>query len=340
MKKNLIALAILAASGVASAQSSVNLYGIADVWFGSVKAGGVRDTLVQSGGVDASRWGLKGTEDLGGGLKASFVLEQGFSIDNGAGGVLTNVFGAPVAGTTAAFSRQANLGLSGSFGEVKIGKVYTAYDDIADATYSSFSSDALAAPAYVFGSSAVYAYIASPNNTIAYYTPKFNGFSGAVSYSLGENKTAAVKASSVTALNAQYANGPIYVGFAVQNEKPQAGTSTKYALLNGSYDFGVAKLLADYAQVKNGAFKSRDFHIGADVPLASNIVLSGGYARSEDKLGGAKFAERSGYSLAVAYVLSKRTTAYAGLNNTKWENGAGVETNKIQAYAIGVKHAF
>ncbi len=125
MKKSLIALAVMAASGASFAQS-VTLYGIADVWVGSIKAAGNRTTVLESGGVSGSRWGLKGTEDLGGGLKANFLLEQGFAIDSGAGG--------------SGFNRQAYVGFSGGFGEVKLGNVYTAYDDISAAANSAFDS--------------------------------------------------------------------------------------------------------------------------------------------------------------------------------------------------------
>ena len=145
MKKSLIALAVLAASGAAMAQSSVSLYGVADVWFGSVKDGapGARtsQTVVESGGVTDSRWGLKGSEDLGGGLKANFLLEQGFNLDSGA---FSDTNGDGVADT--GFNRQAYVSLSSnSFGEVKLGKVATAYDSVSENTYSAFDS-ALSAP--------------------------------------------------------------------------------------------------------------------------------------------------------------------------------------------------
>lgn len=333
MKKSLIALAVLAASGAAMAQSSVSLYGVADVWFGSVKAGapGARtsQTVVESGGVTDSRWGLKGSEDLGGGLKANFLLEQGFSLDNGAA--------AP------GFNRQAYVSLSSnSFGEVKLGKVATAYDSVSENTYSAFDS-ALSAPKHVFKSWNNYNW--NPANTVAYSTPEFGGISGGVSYSLGENKDTPVagRASSVTALSAKYEGGPVYVGFAHQIEKPQAaGDSTKYTLLNASYDLGVAKVLADYAQYKLGAAKTNEYHIGVDVPLASNLVVSGGYAYSKDKDGAVATDEkRNGFGLAVAYILSKRTTAYAGLTQAETENAAsGNTTNKTNIYAVGVKHTF
>lgn len=126
MKKSLIAIAVLTAAGAASAQSSLNLYGIADVWIGKTKNG---ETNLGSGGLAGSRIGFKGTEDLGGGLKAHFNLEQGIRLDTGA---------ATVAGS--AFSRQANVGLSGGFGTVKLGRSFTAFDDINGAANSGFDS--------------------------------------------------------------------------------------------------------------------------------------------------------------------------------------------------------
>ena len=96
MKKTIIVLAVLAASaasGIASAQSTVTLYGLADVYVGSTTTkqspvGGAstsgRKTVIDSGGFNGSRFGLKGSEDLGGGLKANFVLEGGYDISTGA----------------------------------------------------------------------------------------------------------------------------------------------------------------------------------------------------------------------------------------------------------------
>lgn len=101
MKKNLIALAVLAASGVASAQSSVTLYGLVDAYVGTsrvklsspgVATSSTRQTVMDSGGFNTSRFGLKGSEDLGGGLKANFMLEAGFNVDTGAANSYTNPF--------------------------------------------------------------------------------------------------------------------------------------------------------------------------------------------------------------------------------------------------------
>lgn len=329
MKKSLIALAVLAASGAAMAQSSVTVYGIADIWFGSSKAGlnGVRQTVLESGGVSGSRFGFKGTEDLGGGLKANFLLEQGFSLDTGA-----------ASDSTKAFNRQAYVGLSGGFGEVKLGNVYTAYDDISGATNSAFDS-VLAAATNVFVSNG---YTANPNNNIYYATPSFGGFSGAVSYGLGENKTTTLSAANTTAFHAKYENGPIYAGVAYQRQKPQgSGASDKFTRINGSYDFGVAKLLASYGNVKEDTGeKSNEYHIGVDVPLGGALTLSGGYATSKTKLAGVTQSKRSGYGIALAYGLSKRTTVYTGVHSDTEKDGAGVKTDKNTAYAVGIKHTF
>jgi predicted porin len=130
MKKSLIALAVMAASGASFAQSTVSLYGIADAWVGRTTATGAPSQVkLDSGGVSGSRFGFKGSEDLGGGLKANFLLEQGFNLDDGT-----------QANATQMFSRQAYLGFSGGFGEVKLGKVFSAYDDISGMTNAAFDS--------------------------------------------------------------------------------------------------------------------------------------------------------------------------------------------------------
>ncbi|MBV5298281.1 MAG: porin, partial [Rhodoferax sp.] len=139
MKKSLIALAVMAASGASFAQSSVSVYGLADIWFGSVKVdlpngSSTTTTKLDSGGVNTSRWGLKGSEDLGGGLKANFKLEQAIALDTGA---------------ASGFSRYAYVGFSGGFGEVKLGKTGTAYDEVNGSANAVFNS-ALSAENFVW----------------------------------------------------------------------------------------------------------------------------------------------------------------------------------------------
>ena len=332
MKKNLIALAVLAASGVASAQSSVTVYGIADVWFGSLKAADVRQTMVGSGGVDQSRFGFKGTEDLGGGLKANFVLEQGFNINSGAQGTLT---GNPI--TPQAFSRQSYVGLSSALGEVRLGKTMSPFDDISGVTTPGFNS-ALAPTNNVWKSDSN-GYANNPANTVYYASPSFSGVSGAASYSLGENKTATVNAGHIASFNIKYEGGPVYAGLAYQTEKANGtATTTKFTRLNGSYDLGVVKLLAGYGRVADqtvAGAKTTEWQIGADVPVTSALTLSGGYARSKDN--DALNTKRSGLGLVASYSLSKRTSVYGGVQANKTD---AASTTKGDLYAVGIRHTF
>lgn len=327
MKKSLIALAVLAASGAAMAQSSVTLYGIADVWVGSVKGdsealtvGDKSVTTMGSGGLNGSRIGFMGSEDLGGGLKAIFKLEQGVNLTNGAAN---------------GFNRQSYVGLAGGFGQVTFGNTWTAMDDILGASNSGFDS-ALSASNNVLVVPMVYA--SNPGSTIKYVSPSFGGFSGGVSYSMDGDST--VK-EDVTDFSLSYANGPVAANFAyqVQGEDIFGGAKTKLTALNGSYDFGVAKLLASYGQTKIDVLKATDYQIGVDVPLSAAMTLSAGYARSTDNAA-AGDGERTGYGVAVGYSLSKRTTAYAGFRTSKMDDAAGTKIDEDRLIAVGLRHTF
>lgn len=329
MKKSLIALAVLgAAAGAAQAQSAVTLYGIVDLWAGraSNTVEGVKSsaTLMESGGVSGSRWGLKGEEDLGGGLKAVFKIESGFKADTGIGN------GGP--------NRQSYLGLAGGFGTVTFGNTWTAMDDVLGASNSGFDS-ALSASNLVLAVPALYE--SNPGNTFKYVSPSFGGISAGFSHSLKE--VAAVTGhEGITDFSVSYGAGPIAANFAYQVQK-QAGDDLKLTALNGSYDLGVAKLLASYGQAKEGSDKATDFQIGADVPLSAALTLSVGYAQSKDggSLGDGK---RTGFGVAAAYSLSKRTTVYGGFRNAKAKNGAELldddGSSKATVYAVGLKHTF
>ncbi|CAN5118619.1 porin [soil metagenome] len=347
MKKSLIALSVLAVSGAAFAQSSVTVYGLADVYFGSQKSAetGLRQTKLESSGIYQSRFGFKGSEDLGGGLKANFLLENGFQLDTG--GVSAGQ----------AFSRQSYVGLSGGFGEVKLGKMWTAYDDISGATQAALNS-VLSPFQGVWLSSS---YKDNPDNSIYYASPVMGGVSGAVSYSLGENKntpTAGVDAGSIVSVHVKYKGGPVYAGAAYQTEKATGAVpATNFTRLNASYDLGVAKLLAGYGRVAFDGKSTNDWQLGADVPLSSAWLISGGVARSAGSVTGftsdASYigkrtdvtaagqgdVVRTGYSLAASYDLSKRTKLYGGYHATKTKV-PGAADAKGSLLAVGMLHFF
>lgn len=333
MKKSLIALAVLSsAAGFAQAQSSVTLYGIADVWVGSEKDGlnASSVTKVGSGGFNSSRFGLQGSEDLGGGLKAVFKLEQGFDISNGTANTYTPP-GAATASSTS-FNRQAFVGLAGGFGTVTFGNVWSSMDDVIGAGNGAFDSSF--SPLYSMDGSVHNTYVDRPRNAIKYSSPSFGGLNGSVTYGLDENSAVS---QDVVDFQLGYGAGPLGVSLAYQVSNNT--TDTERLLLNGSYDLGVAKLLATYGQVETGTSKSKDYQFGVDVPLSSALTLSGSYAQTKDNaaLGDGK---RTGFGIAAKYALSKRTFTYVGLVDVESKNGAGTKTDEFRLYAVGMQHSF
>ena len=310
MKKSLIALAVLGVAGVAHAQSSVTLYGIVDV--GIIKEKDAA-TELRSGGMSTSRLGFKGTEDLGGGLSAVFKLEGSLAVDTGTPDALK-------------FNRESYVGLAGGFGEVRFGKNWTAYDDIAGAANPVFDSNSFTPgairPSFAF-------YTSNPNNGIKYVSPDFGGVSGAVSTSLREGGT-----TRSTAFQVSYAGGPVTAGVAYQIDKDGVD-ETKFTVLNGAYDFGVAKLLAGYGRTTDGSDKATDLSIGADVPLGA-LTLSAGFVQT--KLDGVSDRLRS-FGLGATYDLSKRTVVYAGARKVNDIAAVGFELSET-TYGLGIKHSF
>jgi predicted porin len=380
MKKTLIALAALAATaGVAHAQSSVTLYGVADAFVNRTEtktstpttSSKISQSKVDGSGLSSSRWGMRGSEDLGGGLAAIFQLEGGFTIDNGA---FNNNQGN--ANATTLFGRQAWVGLKGNFGQVTLGRNYSAYDDLHGQIDHNYDSNTFAVWGAV-SSTGIQDYINRTNNSIKYESPSFGGFSGKVGYSFGEDKTATTSASNNVNAQLKYANGPLVVGYAFQKESQKAsgatnlfggagvnlvpaapaapsgfasvplGASTvndtrKYHLVGASYDFGVAKILGAYNTAKNSAgTKDKDFQVGVTVPFGA-FAVSAGYSRakSEASLANGGDNDGSGYALLGTYDLSKRTTLYTGYYAVKTEINNGTTEFKKNLFGAGLRHTF
>lgn len=307
MKKSLIALAVLAASGAAMAQSSVTLYGIANVTF--VKDS-EKSAYLRSGGMSTSRWGVKGSEDLGGGLSANFRFEQGLNLTDGS-----------LTGGNKPFNRQANVGLAGGFGEIKFGKVWNPYDDMAGMTNPVF--DSLLSPLNIAPSYSDYN--GNPNNGIYYSLPSFGGVSVAIGTSFKDSADANLRVSS---FNVAYENGPVYVALGHEQQKKDFAESAKFTRLNASYDLGSVKLLAGFGMAKDVA---DDVTFGVDVPLSSSLVLSAGFTQVRPDAGGDK---PNSFGLGVNYSVSKRTSVYGGLRR---DNEAAGDLSRV---AVGLKHTF
>jgi len=376
MKKTLVALAVLAASGASMAQSTVTLYGIADVWFGNdtVDNGttSVSQTRLNSGGVNGSRFGLTGSEDLGAGLKANFRFEQGLNVDTGAAGTVQNNSGATA--VTGAFSRHSWVGLSGSFGSTRFGRTPTPYDDVNGALDANLDSN-LAPMNNVFrsvgggynviatgGSSG---YTVRPSNTLAYYTPTFSGFKAGISYSLGENNTATIDSGSVTSFSAEFASGPFSANLGYQTEKLATTTTTttanlvtgvvtatsvvalptdttEFTRLSAAYDLGMALPKFIYGKRSVGARSTDEYMIGVDVPFGAT-TLSASYATSQDNDAfGASAQKRTGYGLTGRYNLSKRTFAYGGYTtDTQAKSATNTAKDIVHTlYSVGLQHRF
>lgn len=340
MKKSLIALAVLGSvAGVAQAQSTVTLYGLVDLYAARVKSGPVgaetSTTVLNSGGLLTSRFGLMGTEDLGGGLKAMFKLEQGFDASNG-------VANTGAGGASSAFNRQAWIGLEGGFGTVQFGNVWSAFDDvfyIGNSVFDSFVFSPGAAN-YSLGGNPVmasYNYNDKPRNAIRYTTPNFGGFSAAVSHGLDESSTTS---TDQTDFNIQYAGGPLTAALAyqVQNDANGVGSDDKYTYFSAAYDLGVVVVKGGLGTTRNViASKTDDYQIGLDFPLSSALTLSTGYAASKDKDG--SDTKRQGLAFGATYTLSKRTLVYAALNSSK-QKVAGTTTDKFSFIGAGLQHKF
>jgi predicted porin len=332
MKKTLVAMAALAAVS-AFAQSSVTLYGRVDAGFFSSKTlGGVRQTGIDNGnnvGLTGSRWGMRGTEDLGGGLKAGFKVEARFNVDNGA-----------QTSSTAFYNGETFVNLSGGFGTVKLGRMFSAFDDLRAIAVSKNNFDAAWTPvgdAYGVG---INGYTVRMPNAIKYESPSFGGISGAIGHSFGENKTATQSASSVTDLHVKYANGPLAVGFGLQNEKPVGnGAKTKHNAISASYDLGVVALSGGYNNSKINNVKDRDLSLGVTVPLGA-AAISAGIANSRSKVGNAAASKGTGFGISATYAMSKRTTLYTGFKSTENKNPANVKTLDNDLFSIGVRHDF
>ena len=227
-----------------------------------------------------------------------------------------------------------------------------------NAVYSNGAKDITDLNGNPSNNNGVMDYASRSSNSLAYTSPSFGGFSGALVLGTGEDKTASVKASRNNSFHLKYANGPLLVGYAYQNEKFNTGSQLAdpgsptgagdgqrdYNLFGASYDFGVAKITGSYqaAKQKNSTpaakdGKDKEFQAGVTVPFGAAAV-SAGYVRSKTDDAGLK---AQGFSLFGTYSLSKRTALYAGGLTRKLDLAAGADgTEKSTIVAAGLRHSF
>lgn len=351
MQKKLIALAVagLVSTGAYAQSSAVTVYGVADLSFDSVStsggAAGAKTGSYTRVSSNSSYIGFKGTEDLGNGLKANFQFETGVNAE--AGGAL---FGAA--------KRDTYAGLSGAFGDIKLGTLTTptralgAAIDV-NAGWASIGSSAALTNLSGFDT--------RQNNAALYNSPNFSGFTVAAAYVSGEDKTAdgvaAKKNTSAWDLGGNYSNGPILAGLTYANARTRdiADTQVKNTRVAGAYDFGVGSVRALWNSTKNQNnvglnAKQNVWGLGGTFNAAPNGKVIAQYYKANNVNGtsntGAKLFE-----VGYEHSFSKRTmlkVVYAKINNDANSafNFANNGVNNVAAdvdpsgFQVGIRHAF
>ncbi|MFT3811897.1 MAG: porin [Acidovorax sp.] len=341
MKKSIVALGCaLTCLGAAHAQSSVQVTGLVDAYVGSMRLAGAdkSTSVVGSGGMTTSWFGFTGTEDLGGGLKANFKLTSFFQADKG-----TPTREIP--GDTF-FSRDANVGLSGGFGAVQLGRGMAPNflpTILLNPFGDSFTVSPLVLHANVPNVGAGWFNQTTPvdtgwNNQIVYSTPDIGGLKANLHYQFGEQ--AGKTGKNNVGLNAMYFNGPLAVmGFyeSAQISYSTGGVMDKKTdwMLGGSYDFRVVKAYATYGQAKtdnNSNMDRKTFSLGADVPVSSAGVIKAAIARTKmDNLD----LRRTTTSIGYDHNLSKRTDLYA-----VYMRDQITALNSGNSFVLGIRHRF
>jgi predicted porin len=377
MKKSHLALAALGAfAGVASAQSSVTVYGVVDLAVRNVHNNSGSIWSQVNGALNSNRLGFRGTEDLGDGLRANFALESDVFADTGQAGGNTTT---PVPANQF-WSRMSWVGLkSNTFGEVRFGRDYTpAFSTVA--TYDPFGYVGVGAISNLFTSTQVsavnaafgpvttsYNTLVRSSNSASYYTPTMGGFFAALQGALGEGGTTGSSGNSkFWSVRAGYAAGPISAdaSYAETKNTNIAGQSFKEAAIGASYDFSVAKLMAEYVQLKYVNAKSAVYMVSANGPVGGQGIWKVSYARVNQSgtapvaLGataaGASIDDRDASQIAAgyAYNLSIRTALYtqaarimnkgsnAGFTISGGPALAAGTDRKSTAVEAGIRHLF
>ena len=307
MKKSLLALAVLGAfAGAASAQSSVTLYGKVDLGVGKTANSADKQVLDGSG----SRVGLRGVEDLGGGMRALFGFEHRFSPDTGAqaGAVMWNGY--------------STVGLGGAFGTVNLGRQYTAAFSLAQNAFDPFGGDTVGG---LRGASltGTVARIRTENSL------RYDGTFGGLKVAADIAEVAAGGVDRPYSVAAQYAAGPVLVGLSYDNP---TGANDNLLTAGIGYTFGPARLTAAIGNGDTDAnLKIKQALLGASVNVGAGQVLLG-YA--QQKLGTAATTKKS--SIGYRHNLSKRTQLYTDFSRVNI-TASGTEKN---AYDFGVLHTF
>ena len=353
----------------ATAQSSVTLFGIVDMGVGRIASTGAGHTTGTFAGNSPSRLGFRGTEDLGGGLAASYWLEGEVMADTG-----------NAAGYN--FVRRSTVSLSGNFGEVRAGRDFAmsylnmiSFDSVGQRGFDSVEFFGPTVGAMTSGGAA-FSYVRN-SNSVAYFLPaNLGGFYGGAQYAFGENNSnAATTATTATTDRKQgnYAGGRI--GYAARGLDIAAAYGRYYGVsraatytddyrvanVGASYDFGFVKPLffvQNESMDGRGAipdFELNTYVLGLNTPVGPAGMLRASYHRYENKTAQAANSQATKIGASFTYSLSKRTTLYAEVGRLHNRNAAlplggiggqipgsnlSVPGGHTLGYGVGVRHNF
>jgi predicted porin len=355
---NHLRLSVLAAvatlTGIAlpaHAQSSVSLSGLVDVFAASTRLAGApgRVTELGSGGLTTSWIGFRGTEDLGGGLKATFALTSFMRADSGVYGRFN---GDP------SLSRDANVGLTGNFGTVRLGRG-TAPNFLPTIFANPFGDSFTYSPLVLHANvnSAGWGYRTSPSDTgwsnqVAYTTPVFfDGLTATLQYQFGEQaKDTGNNDKKNVGLNVLYISGPwTAVAFFERDQisnpvapglltTPVAGVAVPETkrdwMVGGAYNADFAKFFLTYGGAKTeiAVSDAKTTSLGVNIPFAGGSIL-GAVART--KVEGTFEGTRTTGTIGYDYFLSKRTDLYAiAMRDRVTDRTSG------NSVGVGMRHRF
>ena len=370
MKKSLVALAVLGAfTSIASAQSSVTLYGRIDqavmlqdpgskiAATTSGKAGRTL-TKLQEGILGGSRLGFRGVEDLGDGFKAFFQLEAGVAPDSGSAGGTTTLNSS----TSSFFNRGAYAGLRhATYGEIRLGRqesltrenAVKINDISADGQFSLTESLEKNGDLVGKGTRPLFQNFGTRvDNAIRYTTPVFGGLQASAIIGLGERTVVSGnKAANYRGLGLVYVAGPLALDLLYEDlSKGNAGSGSynNTTTVGGSYDFGIAKVAAAYqhtnnlgSQLPSAALGGNDvdaWNIGVAMPINAFTVKAQYTGSTLDRTGGLSTLNQNKYGASVEYAFSKRTTVY--LSATERGGDQHSYFSRQSEVALGMAHTF
>jgi len=337
MKINTLAtassLVIVGFAAPAFAQSSVTAFGVVDLALRSVK-NDTSQSRLDASGLSSSRLGFRGTEDLGGGLRAGFWLEGALNADDG------NASGFN-------WQRRSTVSIMGGFGEVRLGRDKVPTQLNWDA-FDPFDNTGMAANTRLSVASGIvptggtYGAFSRANNIVSYITPNLGGLFGQASVAAGEGTLG----NKHMGLRAGYNGGGLLAAFGYGTTEVTGAIDAKETNFGASYDLKFMKLIGFISKLDIGPASQDNWLIGATVPLGS-FTLRASYSEMDGK---EAIAVRDAKMLALGgvYALSKRTALYgtfSKISNTNTNftvaTGSALTRGKDSSgYDFGIRHSF